>query len=77
MYTTLIVARSNHFVFCIAFTAGFEVGVYNVHEAVGIQTVCVTLSGELDGSNVTIAVTSSTEGATAQGKIMSWYSVLM
>ena len=47
---------------------GFEVGVYNIHEAVGLQTVCVTLSGDLDGSSVSITVNSSTNGATAQGK---------
>ena len=45
--------------------------IYNVHEAVGFQTVCVSLSGDLDGSNVSLSVTSSTEGATAQGKLLS------
>lgn len=41
---------------------------YNIHEAVGFQAVCISLSGDLDGTNVTISVTSSTNGATAQGK---------
>ena len=51
-----------------AFTVGFELGVYNIHEAVGFQAVCISLSGDLDGTNVTISVMSSTDGATAQGK---------
>lgn len=41
---------------------------YNIHEAVGFQAVCISLSGDLDGTNVTITVMSSTDGATAQGK---------
>lgn len=41
---------------------------YNIHEAVGFQAVCVSLSGDLDDTNVTITVMSSTDGATAQGK---------
>ena len=54
--------------FFTAFTAGFQVGVYDVNEVVGVQRVCVSLSGELDGSNVILRVTSSSDGATAQGK---------
>lgn len=42
-------------------------GTYNIHEAVGVQTVCVTLSGDLDGTNVSISMSSSSDEATAQG----------
>ena len=50
-----------------AFIVGFENDVYNIHEAVGFQRVCVSLSGDLDDTNASITVTSSTDGATAEG----------
>ena len=53
----------------LVFTVGFELEAYSIHEAEGLQTVCVTSSDELDNTNVSIMVSSLTDGATAQGNI--------
>lgn len=70
---TSIVTLNHRFCSSSAFSVGFELGVYNIHEAVGFQTVCISLSGDLDGSNVTITVMSSIDGATALGKL--WITI--
>ena len=68
LHEIVIQLDSYNNVYFAAFTVGFELGVYNIHEAVGFQAVCISLSGDLDGINATITVMSSTDGATAQGK---------